>query len=162
MGWFCTKAKAWRALLARTAEGSCPHVVVAGSINQPVGDLGIAVDAAVTQERPVAADLFYGAQVDFGYQNLFFVVGSFSDDTAKRVAEERGAPEFQAISRSRFAADVSGFVSYAIYHRHVNAVGDGVGALNGTPGVVLGLAKLGFLRRMPANGCGVELDLSAL
>ena len=81
---------------------------------------------------------------------------------AERIAEERGAPELQPISRGGFAADVAGFVSYAIYDRHVDAVGDGVGALNGSPRVVLGLAELGFLRGMPADGRGIKQNLGAL
>jgi hypothetical protein len=107
--------------------------------------LGVAVDAAVAQKRPVAADLFYRAQVDFRYEDFFFIVRSLGDDAAERIAEEGGTPELQPISRGSFAADVTGFVSYPIYDRHVHAIGDGVGALNGSPGIMLRLAELGFL-----------------
>ena len=53
-------------------------------------------------------------------------------------------------------------MSHAIHHRHVHAVGDGVGALNGAPGIVLRLAELRFLRGMPADRGGIEQNLRAL
>src|SRR6202035_1162383 len=54
------------------------------------------------------------------------------------------------------AADVAGLKTHAIDNRYVDAVGDGVGTLNGAPGVVLGHAELGFLGGMPADGGGIE------
>ena len=45
---------------------------------------------------------------------------------------------------SRFAADVAGFEADAIDDCDVNPVGDGVGALDSAPGVVLGGAELSF------------------
>ena len=122
----------------------------------------VAVDAAVAQERPVAADVFHHTEVNFADQNFFLVVRGLGDDAAERIAEERCAPEFQAISGSGIAPDVSGFVSHTIYHRDVHAVGDGMGALDGAPGVVLRLSELRFLRGMPADRGGIEQDLGAL
>src|SRR5206468_3265866 len=69
-----------------------------GSIDQPAGDLGVAVDTAVAQEGPVAAGVFNRGQVDFTDQNLFLVVRSFGDHPAERIAKERASPEFQTIS----------------------------------------------------------------
>src|SRR5690242_7728800 len=46
--------------------------------------------------------------------------------------------------------------SDAIDHRGVNAVGDGVAALNRFPGIELRGAELRFFVRMPANACGIE------
>ena len=50
----------------------------------------------------------------------------------------------------------------AIHGSHVNAVGDGVGALDGPPRVVLRGAKLVLLRRVPADRRGIEQHLGAL
>ena len=43
-----------------------------------------------------------------------------------------------------------------------DAVGDGVGALDGLPGVVLRRAEFVLLGRMPADGGGIEEDVGAL
>src|SRR5436190_3072903 len=48
------------------------------------------------------------------------------------------------------------FESDAIDHRGVYAVGDGVTALNGAPGVELRRTELRLLVRMPANACGIK------
>ena len=56
------------------------------SIDQPVRDLGVAVDAAVPQKRPVAADVFKGVEVDFAQQDFFLIMRSFGDDPAERIA----------------------------------------------------------------------------
>ena len=44
----------------------------------------------------------------------------------------------------------------------INAVGDGVGALDGLPRIILRRAELLFLRRVPADGRGIEQHLRAL
>src|SRR5437868_8956155 len=58
------------------------------SIDDPAGDLAVAVDAAVAQERPVAADVFDYASVNFTDQNFFVVVRGFGDDATERIAEK--------------------------------------------------------------------------
>src|ERR1700730_16861223 len=121
------------------------------SIDQPVGDVGIAVDAAVAQEGPVASDVFQNAEVDLAHQNFLVVVRGLSDNAAERVAEKGASPEFKAISRDRVAPYVSGFMSHSIYHSHEHAIGNGMGALNGSPSIMLRLAELSFLRGMPAD-----------
>src|ERR1700693_925574 len=120
----------------------------ADSINQPVCDLAIAVDATISKERPIAANVFHDSQIDGADQDFFFVMRGFRDDTAEGVAQKRPSPKFQSVSRGRGAADVAVFMSDAVYHRYVDSIGDGVSALNGAPGVVVGLTKLGFLRGM--------------
>ena len=132
------------------------------SINHPAGDLGVAVDAAVTKERPVAADIFHCGQIDFADQNFFLVVRRFGDDAAKRIAKERASPKLEAVSGCCLAAYVSGFVSDAVYHGHEHSVRNGMGALNGAPGVVLSHSELGFLRGMPANRGGIKKQLRTL
>ena len=90
------------------------------------------------------------------------VVRRLRDDAAERIGEEAAAPEFEARPAGTIAADVAVLVADAIHARDVDAVGDGVGALNGLPGIVLRRAELVFLRRMPADGGGIEEDLGAL
>src|SRR6202035_4453918 len=94
----------------------------ADSINQPVCDLAIAVDATVAQERPIAANLFHGSQIDRADQDFFFVMRAFRDDMAEGVAEKRSSPKFQSVSRGRGAADVAVFMSDAVYHRYVDSI----------------------------------------
>ena len=75
----------------------------------------------------------------------------FGQHAAKRIAKKRSAPEFQSMARSRFAPYIPGFKSDSIHYRNINSIGDGMSALNRAPGIVLRLAELRFLRRMPAN-----------
>ena len=53
------------------------------------------------------------------------------------------------------------FEAHAVHGGDVDAVGDGVRALDGAPGVVLRRAVLRFLRGMPADGGGIEQDVRA-
>ena len=78
----------------------------------------------------------------------------FGHHHAERIGDERSAPEFQAVLGRPFEA-------HAIHRRHVDAVGDGVGALDGAPGIVLRRAVFRLLRRMPADGGGIEQHLRA-
>ncbi len=76
---------------------------------------------------------------------------------AKGIGDERVAPEFEArIAVLRFA-----FESNTIDDGGVDAVGDGVAALNRFPGVELGGAELGFFVRMPADAGGIENHIRA-
>src|SRR5882724_9151013 len=131
-------------------------------VNQPTGDRSIGIDAAVTQEGPVAADIFEVSQVHFAEQDLFFVMRSFGDDATKRVTKEGSSPEFEAFSGNRIAADVPRFESHAIHHAYVDAVGDSVGPLDGSPRIVLRDTELGLLRRMPSDGGRIEQNACAL
>ena len=96
--------------------------------------------------------------VAFDDQNFFFVVRSFGENAAEGIGDEGVSPEFEAgVAFFRFA-----FVADAIDDGDVNAVGDGVGALDGAPGVELRRAELRFFVRMPADARGIENDLRAL
>src|SRR4029077_3265433 len=53
-------------------------------------------------------------------------------------------------------------IADAIDDSDVNAVGDGVGALNGSPSIKLSHAELFFFAGMPADTRGIENHLSAL
>src|SRR5580698_2834018 len=84
------------------------------------------------------------------------------DHSPKRIAQERSAPEFEACARCGLATDVSSFKTYTIHSRHVDTVGNCVGALNGAPGVVLGCAELRFLGGMPADRSGIKQHVRSL
>ncbi len=103
----------------------------------------IGVDAAVAEEGPVAARFFALRGVALDNENFFFVVGGFGEDAAEGIGDERISPEFETgVAFFRFA-----FVADAIDDRDVNAVGDGVRALDGAPGVELRGAEFGFFVR---------------
>jgi hypothetical protein len=53
-----------------------------------VRDAGVAINAAVAQEWPIAADIFQVFQIALADQNFFLVVRSFHDDPSKRIAKE--------------------------------------------------------------------------
>jgi len=63
-----------------------------------------------------------------------------------------------AVGGGGFELYVAVFVAGAVDSADEDSVGDGVGALGGLPGVVLGGAEL-FLSRVPADGGGEEEDL---
>jgi hypothetical protein len=72
----------------------------AGGVEEALGDGGVGVDAAVAEERPVAADIFEGLQVDVADQNFFAVVRGFDEDSAEGIAEEGCAPKFESVAGS--------------------------------------------------------------
>src|SRR5229473_1335949 len=87
----------------------------------------IGVDAAVAEEGPITAGFFAFGGVAFDDENFFLIVQSFSNDLPEGVGDERVAPEFQAgVAILGFA-----FEADAIDDRGVNAIGNGVAALNG-------------------------------
>ena len=92
--------------------------------------------------------------VAFDDQNFFPIVRSLGEHAAEGIAHERRAPEFEASFRRAFEA-------HAIDRGHVDAVGDGVRALHGAPGIVLRRSVLRLLGRMPADGGRIEEDIRA-
>src|SRR5579862_5337965 len=106
---------------------------------------GVGIDAAVAEERPIAARFFDLRRVTFNDQDFFLLGGTFGEDTAKWIGDEGMSPEFQAAFGRALEAD-------AIHGRDKHAVGDGVGALNRTPRVELRGAEFLLLGRMPADG----------
>jgi hypothetical protein len=123
-----------------------------------IGDDGISVDAAIAEEGPIPASLFALGWIAFDDENFFLVVGSFGENLAERIGDEGIAPEFDA----RIALVGFAFKADAIDDSHIGAIGDGVGTLNGFPGIELGSAKLRFLVRMPADAGGIKDNLRAL
>ena len=73
------------------------------------------------------------------------------------------APEFDPVVVYRLALRVQNFFHPdAVRGTDPAAICDGVGALDGFPGVVLGVAELFFLGGVPADGGGIEEDFSSL
>ena len=84
------------------------------------------------------------------------------DDLPKGIGDERSAPELQAFAGSFVAANIAGLEADAIRHGDINAIGDGVRALNGAPRIVLRLAVLRLLVGMPADRRRIEEHVRAL
>src|SRR5262249_48293630 len=112
-------------------------------------EVTVCVNAAVAQEGPVAADFFDAGRVARRDGHFFTVVAGAVENGTEGVAEEGRAPELQAAVHGPFMAN-------AVDGRHIDPVGDGMGALDQLPGLVLGGAELSFLARVPADRCRIE------
>src|ERR1022692_3546657 len=124
----------------------------APSIDHPLHDGSVGVDTAVAQEGPVAAHAFDHARVAFHDQRLIGIAG-LGEQAALRVGNEGTAPELEAAAGWTF-------VAHAVHRGHIDAIGDGVRALYGFPGIVLG-AGLGRVRLVEADRRGIEQYLRA-
>jgi hypothetical protein len=89
-------------------------------------DAGVAVNAAVAKERPVAPNVFKVFQIALADQDFFLVVRRFHDDLSKGVAKKRSAPELQPFALGAIAANVAELMAHAIDHADKNAIGDGM------------------------------------
>jgi len=119
-------------------------------VEQTMRDTGVRVDTAVAKERPMLAGFLNVAEVAFGDDDFFGVVAGAGDDFAEWIANEGAAPELD-----------SAFETDAVGDSDEHAIGDGVSALDGDPGVVLFGAEPVFLAEMPADGGWIENDLGA-
>ncbi len=128
------------------------------SINQPLRDVAVGINAPVAQEWPVRAGLIHMREVNGRYENLFRIHARLRDDFSRRARDKALPPELDAIAAYAF----EDFVASAVHGGHVAAVGDGVAALNELPRAMLFCSVRFFLRRMPADGGGVEKNLRAL
>src|SRR5262245_59164840 len=132
---------AWRAHSAGIRRGAISEVPVS-TVEEALGDGGVGVDAPVAQERPVAAHVLDASAVALDDEDLLLGPRAFLEDDAERIGHERAAPELQAaVGRS--------LVPDAVDGRHVDAVGDGMGALNRLPRRGLRRAVLLLLLGMP-------------
>src|SRR5690242_16885914 len=131
----------------------------ARSFGEPAVQNGlISVDAAIPEERPVASRVLAFGGIAFHDQNFFLFRAGLRDDLAERIRYKRIAPKFDA----GIAVGGIAFEAHAVYHGHVDAVSDGMRALNRTPRVKLPRAELRLLRRMPADAGGIKNNLRAL
>src|SRR5208283_5406876 len=127
-----------------------------GLDHEPLHDLLVRVHSAVAPERPIAANVFYALEVHLGDEHLFLVVRSLGDHLSEGIGNERPAPELKPFTCRLVAPNVARLETHTIRHGDVNAIRNRVGALNGLPGVVLCLAVLRLLVRMPADCRGIE------
>src|SRR5205085_1523895 len=114
----------------------------------------IGVNAAIAQERPVAADLLDAAAVAFHDERLFAILRRFRQHLAERIGNEGRAPKLEAAIRGALKTDT-------VYGGDIDAVRNGVRTLDRAPCVVLGCSVLLFFSRMPADGGRIEQHVSA-
>src|SRR5438034_2297285 len=131
-------------------------------IQQPARNRGITIDSPFAQEWPVPADVFERFQIHFPKQNFFFVVRRLCDYPPERITNERPTPKLKPYARRRVPTNVSGLMSHSIHNRDIHAVSNRMCALNGAPGIILRLAKLRFLRRMPTDRRGIKQHVCSL
>src|SRR5262249_399193 len=90
-------------------------------------------------------------------ENFLFVVGSFGNESSERIGNEGISPKLQTrVTVSGLALEAN-----AVDDGDINAVGDGMSALNGAPGIELRCTEFRFFVRMPADAGGIEDDLRA-
>src|SRR6476646_7794930 len=77
----------------------------APSIDQPLRDVRIRVNAAVAQEGPIAAHLLHAAAAALDDEHLLAVVRRARQHLPERVADERRPPELQPAARVALVAD---------------------------------------------------------
>ncbi len=145
------------AKLGMFGECAAAHLV-----DEPAGDGAVAVDAAVAQEGPVAADIFHLLASTSPTRISSLSCDASASTTPKGSQKNERAPEFEPCAFHFVAADVSGLVSNAIHDGDKNSVGDSVRALDSPPGIVLRRAVLFFFCRMPADGGGIKQHFRAL
>src|SRR4030095_11373595 len=124
-------------------------------INQSFLKSRVSVNATITQERPMSSVFVDPLPINLRGHNFFAINRTFGADFAVRAAHKTLAPEFDPVTAS------GRFVSYAVRHRDVAAIRNGMTALNRFPGRMLRLAKLLLLFWMPADRGRIKNDLRA-
>src|ERR1019366_1727937 len=123
-------------------------------LDEPAGNARVGVDAAVAKERPVAAHFFDAARVALYDESLLGIERGFRQQAAEWIGHEGSPPEFESgVGRP--------FVAHAVDRGDVEAVGDGVRALDGAPGIELRRTFPRLLGGVPADGRGIEQYLGA-
>ena len=126
-------------------------------VEEALVDAAVGVDAPVAQERPVAAHLLDARAGSTSPIEDLLAVGR-APRRARRRTDRRGTSVPQ---NSRPGLALARARAHAVDRGDVDAVGDGVRALDGLPGVALGGAVLCLLGRVPADGGRVEEDRRA-
>ena len=112
----------------------------------------VGVDAAVAQERPVAAHLLHAREVHLADQDLLLVGRRLGDHDAEGIGDERRAPELEPGPPSG-----GPLVADAVHRRDVDAVGDGVASAGWSARRRAGAAPYSrLLVRVPADRGRVE------
>src|SRR3954447_897456 len=93
------------------------------SVDHPLRDLSVAVDAPIAEERPIAPHVFHLLQVDLADQYFFFLMAGLRNHHAERIGEERPAPELQALALGFVTAHIARLEADAIHARYVDAIG---------------------------------------
>src|SRR5262249_34713817 len=145
----------------RSAWADLP-IVRASLIQEPVRDAVITVNPAIAKKRPVAANVFQLLKIALADQDLLFIMRGLYDDSAKRIAEEGAAPEFQALALGAVTANVAEFMPDAVYRSDKHAVSNGVRPLNRAPGIVLRGSEFSLFIRMPADCGGIKENVCSL
>src|SRR5262249_54703202 len=110
----------------------------------------------------VAANVFQLLKIALADQDLLFIMRGLYDDSAKRIAEEGAAPEFQALALGAVTANVAEFMPDAVYRSDKHAVSNGVRPLNRAPGIVLRGSEFSLFIRMPADCGGIKENVCSL
>src|ERR1700735_1816857 len=117
-------------------------------------DRRVGVDAAVTEEGPVAPGVFLDRRVA-GRDQDFRRCAGVGDDASEGVAHERMSEELETIGAwFRLMSD-------AVGSGDVDTVGDRMRALDRPPGLDLRGPELLFLRRVPSDRGRIEKDVGA-
>ena len=111
---------------------------VGASVPVPLHQIPVVLDPPVAQEGPPLPHALAGGEVEGHVVDAGLVVG-FDQQLALRAGDEAAAPELGA----GVLAGGVGLEAAAVGDQDRQTVGDGVGALDGAPGVVLAHAALG-------------------
>src|SRR5260370_34370094 len=103
------------------------------SINHSFCQIPVSIDAAITEEGSMAADVFLLFHITFHDHDFLLIMAGSFHDRPERIADKRSSPEIEAGVGRAFMAD-------AIDCRHVDAVGQRMRALGQLPGLMLARA----------------------
>ena len=132
-------------------QGGHGHEYGRASLTAAAQQVAVGVNPPVAQERPFAAQLLAAPEIDLRRDYRGAVGRRLRQDLPLRPGDEAGAPEARAAAVRLFPLQPG-----AVAGCHRQAVGDRMAALHGQPGVGLA-APFGLrLRRVPADGAGVE------
>src|ERR1043166_8627241 len=94
------------------------------SVDQPLRQIAVGIDAAVTEKRPVCARDIDFAEVDRHQKIFFFVHAGLGDDLARCARDETLSPELDAVAaRGTLESD-------AVRAGNVATIRDAVAALD--------------------------------